>query len=238
MLNWIFPCVCELCGAPAKRYICDQCVANLPYICPPICMYCGTPTQGAQDDPYRCPACSGRARSFDFARSALKMSESTRQLIHRLKYKRGNYLAPSMALILNQLWEKTPALMERNDWWLIPVPSGTAHLYSRGYNQAEELARCLGRLRGLGLLSPLKRLKKGADSQTHLAASQRWRNALSSFVLRSAWANGHRKLPPHLVLVDDVYTTGSTVRACAHLLKQLPSVKTVAVLTLIRAVHG
>ena len=220
---------------PCEHELCQDCVAALPKVPLPICLYCGAPVGGEQEDPYRCSACSGRVRSFDFARSALISSEQALQLVYRLKYHHANYLAPALGRILHSLWENTPDLRS-TDWALAPVPAGSTHLFERGYNQAEELALALGRLRGLPVISPLVRLEQGVEkSQTRLSASERWRNAQRSYSILPAWQKGHKSLPPNIVLVDDVYTTGSTTRVCARLLKSLPGVNKVAVLTLLRA---
>ena len=237
MLHWLFPRVCELCHKQSEHELCAECAKKLPRVPSPICLYCGAPVVGELADPYHCRECSCRQRSFDFARSALAMSESALQLVYRLKYHHANYLAPAMGVILNELWEQTPALRAHRDWALVPVPSADGHLFQRGFNQAEELAEALGRLRGLPVVSPLvRRNRGGADSQTRLSAGERWRNALRSYAARAEWASGRRKqLPPHIALVDDVYTTGSPTRACARVLKRLPGVKVVAVVTFLRA---
>lgn len=235
MLSWFFPRICELCGEPCAQELCSSCISELPRVPHPICLYCGAPVSGEQVDPYHCRSCSSRSRSYDFARSALLRAPSSMQLVYRLKYGHANYLAPVLGSLLNELWEDTPSLLAHDEWALVPVPSAPGHLYSRGFNQAEELALALARLRGLRVLSPLARSSKGAESQTRLAASERRLNALKSYTARRAWRLGRKRLPSHIVIVDDVYTTGSTVHACARALKELPGVETVAVITLLRA---
>lgn len=234
-LSWIFPRMCELCRTPGEVELCMECESRLPRIPMPICLYCGSPVAGEQEDPYRCAKCIGRPRCFDFARSALANSPDALKLVYALKFHRANYLATALGRILNRLWEDTPALRDHKDWCLVPVPAAQRRLFSRGYNQAEELALALGRLRGLPVISPLMRRKSGEESQTRLSAAERWRNARRSYALQRAWADGRKSLPPHIVLVDDVYTTGSTVRSCALALKSIPSVRNVGVLTLLRA---
>lgn len=234
LLHWIYPRLCELCHKPCEHELCDSCRESLPRVPMPICLYCGSPVAGEQDDPYHCAHCRAMPRSFDFARSALTRSEDAMQLIYALKYHHANYLARALGHLLNELWEDTPALCAHRDWCLVPVPSGVSHLFQRGYNQAEELARALGKQRGLRVHSPLMRRNTGVDSQTRLSAAERRRNAQAAYALRHPEA---KLSSPHLVLVDDVYTTGSTVRVCARLLRQLPGVKTVGVLTLLRAMR-
>lgn len=237
MLHWIYPRLCELCHRPCEMELCADCMSRLPRVPMPICLRCGALVAGELADPYSCSQCAGRPSYFDFARSALITAEQTMPLIYRFKYHRANYLAPAFAGLLNELWQDTPLLRAYDDWCLVPVPIGRKHLFKRGYNQAEELARALGAMRGLPVVNALERRTTQADSQTRLSAAERRKNAMEAYAARSSWAESRRRLPRHLVLVDDVYTTGSTARACARALKSLPGVEQVGVVTLLRAVR-
>lgn len=235
MLRWIYPRVCELCGRRCEEELCPECLAKLPRVALPICLYCGATVAGDLADPYHCRECAARPRSFDFARSVLARDDTTLKLVHKIKYHHANYLAPALGGLLSELWEETPALKAAERWVLVPVPAGRAHIYRRGYNQAEELACALGRLRGLPVVNALQRRPTAVDSQTRLSAADRWRNALASYAARGPWAKGRRVLGENVLLVDDVFTTGSTARACARALKLLPGVRRVGVITLLRA---
>ncbi len=160
------------------------------------------------------------------------------ELIYKLKYRHANYLAPALAPVLAELWHSTPELnRDFASATLVPVPTTAAHEQQRGYNQAAELTYALGRFLNLPVARVLQRSETTHNSQTRLSATQRRQNAYQSFHPLPAYAKGRRSLPEHLVVIDDVYTTGSTVRACCHALLQLPGVKHVAALTLVRAEH-
>ncbi len=238
MLSWLFPGICELCGEASEASLCPACLAKLPRVPRPICLYCGAPLRQAAEEPFSCPECKGKPRHFDFARPALEGNEMTLPLVRRLKYHRANHLAPALAPLLAELWEQTPALRAQADWALVPVPVPPARLFARGYNQAEELARALGRLRGLPVVNALCRRGRGQESQTHFSAQQRQQNAFAAYRAQSPFARGRQSLPPHVLLVDDVFTTGATARACARALRSLPGVETVGVLTLLRISLG
>lgn len=235
MLSWLFPSTCELCGDTADMTICPDCLQKLPRIPAPICLHCGAPTAGQQTDPDRCEDCAGCARPFALARQALRQTDEVMQLIYAFKYHKAIHLAQPLAELLNELWEKTPHLCERTDWVLVPVPVTHSKLYTRGFNQAGELARALGRLRRLRVENLLIRRETGVVSQTRLTASARRLNAMRAYRLKRPGLFARRRIyPAHLVLVDDVFTTGATARACATQLKKLPGVKDVVVLSLVR----
>lgn len=234
MLSWLFPVTCVRCGERSDFALCQACRASMSRVPRPVCLYCGTPVAGDQDDPYACGQCRPRPRTFSFARSALMRDATALALVHDFKYHRANYLAPAFAACMAELWDETPALRACRDWRLVPVPVSPHHLRQRGYNQAAELAICLGHQLGLPLWDPLERISTGITSQTRLSAAERQRHAMKAYSVQPRFL-GKSAPSPHLLLVDDVYTTGSTARACAHALRQVPGVEQVGVVTLLRA---
>lgn len=237
MLRWIYPVTCVVCGESAPLYLCDSCREKLPHVPLPLCLYCGAATFGRASEPDRCEACAPFTRPYSWARSALVLEGETRRLVHDLKYHRASYLATPLADVLYRLWQSNPRVASRQDWALVPVPIDSRRHYERGYNQAALLAKELGRMLGLPVVEPLTRLLSEEDkrSMTRLSARARQQNANKVYALSPAWPRETASLPPHLVLVDDVYTTGATARACARVLASLPGVQEVGVLTVARA---
>lgn len=236
MLSWLYPRICHLCHEECELGLCPSCLASLPRVPRPICLYCGARVAGEQQDAYHCASCSSHPRSFSMARSALLSTEVSMGIIHALKYARAAYVVPALAQAMAEEWQASAEFRALEFPVLVPVPITRKHLCTRGYNQAEELARALAALLGLEVVQPLIRRDTEADSQTRLSSAQRLRNAMAAYALAPHYAEGKYTLPKHVVLVDDVYTTGSTALACAKALKEAPGVKKVAVLTALRAV--
>lgn len=231
MLDWLYPNTCEFCGELSDSTICPDCLGAMERVPRPICLYCGAPTYGLAESGDRCRACRSFPRDYDFARAALIRTPENRELVHKLKYNRANHLCVALAPLLADLWERNPVLRAYSDWVLVPVPVERKRLLRRGYNQAEELARALGKLRGLRMLQLLQRVGTEYTSQTRLSARERQLNARQAYRL----IPGKTAAPAHLLLVDDVYTTGATARACAAALRRLSGVQKIGILTLLRA---
>ena len=156
------------------------------------------------------------------------------ELIHRFKYLREIHLANDLGRIAAEAFEdKRLTDAQRGAWPLLPVPLHRSRQRKRHFNQAAEIARVIGREKGLPVLPLLKRIRS-TGSQTKLSREQRRKNLSGAFELTS---RGRRWLeldePMGVVLVDDVLTTGATVEACTKVLHQA-GVDQVAVVTVMR----
>lgn len=237
MLRWIYPVTCSVCGEAAPQSLCENCRDALARVPRPVCLYCGAATYGAASEPDCCDSCKSFPREYSWARSALVLEGETRYLVHDLKYHHASYLAAPFAAILHQLWQETPQLNRSGAWGIVPVPIDARRQHERGYNQAELLARELAELCGAPLLQPLVRQLSEEEkrSMTRMSARARQQQADKVYALSPAWERCHQPIPERVLIVDDVYTTGATARACARILRTLPGVQEVGVLTLARA---
>ncbi len=240
LLDWLYPRVCVCCGESSETglSLCKTCLQSLPRLEKPLCLHCGTPLSYTPDLPDECEVCRSFGREFDFARSALLDTPETRDLVISLKYRGALHLASLFAYLLDGLWEDSSALRTHETWGLVPVPMTFAKLHRRGYNQAEEIARDLAKRRGFPVLSALTHLRKDHASQTFLDAVARAHHAREVYHASPRAVGGLMNLPPHLLVIDDVWTTGATARACALRLKKLPGVQTVGVLTALRVIQA
>jgi len=224
-LQWaLLPPQCLLCGqrSDSARDLCDRCAADLirNEVC---CPRCALPL--AAPAPL-CGECLERAPSFASAYAPFTYAPPLDQLMMRFKF--GRSLAAGR--VLSELWgdamQASPPL--RPDA-LLPVPLHASRLRERGYNQALELARPLAREFGISLRSDLLVRSRATSTQSNLDAADRRRNLRGAFAIVDNVA-----LPAHVAVVDDVMTTGTTLRECAKTL-QRAGVERVDVWALARA---
>ncbi|MHB1390840.1 MAG: ComF family protein [Thermoleophilia bacterium] len=207
LLSCLFPLRCVHCGTPGN-WLCPVCALALSPLSPPRCQLCGRPQ--AQSSP-RCPECRDRRLHFSSARAAFAFDGPARSLVHRLKFSGQRRLASFMAAIsLEPVSELTANLQGAS---LTSVPLHGSRMISRGYNQASLYARALARLLGLPFDELLLKNHPTVPQNT-LDFRQRRNNLIDGFSLRrGAGVAGER-----VILVDDVYTTGSTAQGCARIL--------------------
>jgi ComF family protein len=176
---------------------------------------CGEPAPAIEGF---CGLCIKGDHVFDFARSALLFTSALREIIHHLKYSDRVSLAKPLGDILKECFERES--FQGN--LIIPVPLHPSRQRQRGFNQAELIAARLG----MPVDTRLLRRRKNTPSQTGLTRNERKRNLASAFEARGA-ARGT------VIVVDDVYTTGSTMDEVARTLKRAGASR-VEVLTVAR----
>lgn len=176
-----------------------------------------------------CGQCREGQVPFDQARSLYVYAEPLTSGLHRFKYQRQTNLAPTLGALLSQ---GNPYSMEEVDW-IAPVPLHIKRLRERTFNQALLLARALQRASGRPLAPRILVRARPTPSQTGLKPKERDQNVQGAFSL-SPGARASIK-GKTILLVDDIYTTGATVKACARILRK-GGAKHVWVLTLARAV--
>ena len=236
-LDLLYPLHCRLCHVklPEDRpgRLCEECERGLwTYLPQPICECCGQPTEIVGHEvrgPMFCSMCRYQRREFSRARSATRFAERMRDVIHLFKYAEKTDLAYPLGKILTG-YAIRENLFERVDA-IIPVPLHWRRRLRRGYNQAELLARELGRVSGLPVVDDALVRVRATRSQTALSLEARRRNVAGAFKLH----DGELLRGTAVMLVDDVMTSGATCDEAARVLKQEGGVLSVLVLTLARA---
>lgn len=204
----LWPGRCLVCGEEAGEAIdlCRRCLGGLPWL-GPACPRCALPLPGTQPDEVACSACQAAPPPLHRVHAACLYAAPLDRLLPRFKFHRD---LPAGRL-LAQLMAERFAGLERPDA-LVPVPLHRARLRQRGYDQALELARPLAHALQIPLRPELLRRVRATAAQSELDKSARLRN------LRNAFRAGSGPLPAHVVLVDDVMTTGATLHAAARAL--------------------
>lgn len=204
-----------MCGAdtPTRRHLCAGCLEKATRIEAPFCRECSQPFDGAIEGAFTCSNCEGRRFHFDCAVSRYRSTGLVRDLIHRFKYDRCLYLRRPLAEWLAETLDDARITAHPFDW-LVPVPLHAARRREREFNQADELARLVAERHGERVLHALRRVRY-TTTQTRLDREERMQNLRDAFRVR----HGRKVSGSHLILVDDVFTTGSTVDECARVLK-------------------
>jgi competence protein ComFC len=217
-LSLFYPDACQVCGRERatahEGYLCPKCWQNLRFIRPPFCERCGLPFEGAITTSFECANCHEMELQFVRARSVIAAKGIALELIHRYKYERALWFEPLFASLL--IGEAAPVLRQEGWDLLVPVPLHPTKKAEREFNQAERLARRLGRATAIPVATRLVRRVEPTRTQTRLTRAERAQNVRRAF----APINGARCEGLRVVLIDDVLTTGATTSACAKVLKE------------------
>jgi ComF family protein len=198
VLDLLFPRACAACGDGPWPF-CSACRVALTPIDHPLCSRCGAPARAAVD---RCELCP--PPDVDRARSAFVFRGPLRKAIHRLKFAGDRGVAAALGGAMAAVLDREPDVIT----W---VPLSRARWAERGYDQARALARTVSRLTRTPVSELLSR-SRDLPPQALRGATER-RSALTDAFSAS------RRPPPHVLLVDDVMTTGATAAECAKALK-------------------
>lgn len=222
VLSWaadvLFPPRCAACGGPPHDgpdpTWCRACFQGLPFVLSPLCPRCGRPYSSSEAMPdHLCGECLSDHFRFDAARSAAIYEGTVRRGILQLKFGGKLHWAPALGR-LAALHPPTRHLLDRSDV-ILPVPMHLRRVRRRGYNQAVLLARFAGRMCSRPVVVDALRRARFTRPQTRLSREERLRNVRGAFVVARPEAVAGKAV----VLLDDVFTTGTTLSECADALK-------------------
>ena len=212
VLGIVFQPVCHLCGAFSQGHpFCIGCrdYHFLPPVREPWCDTCGETLSQPME---KCGGCLSRVRPcLEKSRSLFWLGEGARALVHKVKYSRRSEL---LDLLLPAFREHFRVFFPEGTT-ILPVPLHYRRFRDRGFNQAEILCEWIAREAGLPLEVESLRKCRPTPPQSTLTRRQRTVNLRASFQWESA-----SKAPETALLVDDVFTTGATLEACARVLKR------------------
>jgi ComF family protein len=215
-LDYALPPRCPACGvitADPHRF-CLGCWGALNFLGDPCCACCGLPfdydASGAGDA--LCGRCLANPPRFDRLRAAVGYGEVARRVALKLKYSGRPGVAETLApLMARHLPQDGNAL-------LVPVPLHRWRIWSRGYNQSALIAAALSRRTGIPSAPDLLHRIKATPPLRGLGRRERAETVRGAFLVTAA--NCRLVRDRHLILVDDVYTSGATAGACAKALKR------------------
>jgi ComF family protein len=207
-LNAILPPVCVLCGRTSGSVcICYACKMELPWL-GEHCRQCGLPVETESVD--CCEFCLRSPPRYWSVVSPFVYEFPVDRMVQALKFRRqmaeGRVLSHLMAENIHHQELELPDV-------IVPVPLHRWRLLKRGYNQSFELAGYIGRMLGIRVDASCLRRSRHTSAQSGLSRKQRLKNVRNAFY----WHDDHRA-PAHVVLLDDVMTTGTTASECAGVL--------------------
>jgi len=190
---------CVGCERRASDVLCRACFEALPGVGSPVCGRCGLPSAFAT---YVCEECKNVDFGFENARAPLKYEGVGKQVVHALKYRGYKRVVERLAVPL-----MLQTLGDGGFDAVVPVPLHRSRLRKRGFNQAELLGRGLaGKMKAT--VSDTLEVVRSTRDQVELSAAQRRANVAGAYTATVP-------LRGKLLLVDDVFTTGATMSACA-----------------------
>lgn len=218
VLELLFPPRCQVCGTPDGFPLCEGCARQLRRIVPPVCQVCGRPLRGPEALVFTCVPCRrpgpiARLRAYGIYDGQL------REAVHAFKFRKKAALATPLGHLLAEVVREDPVLSSADA--IVPVPLHPRREAERGFNQADELGQVVSRVTGLRLVRGLVRVRPTAP-QFELDEAERRRNVRGAFAVRAG------VLGLRVLLVDDVVTTGSTLRECARALRRAGSPEVLA----------
>lgn len=216
-IDLLFPRGCPVCGNIVDfggNLICPGCMEKLSPVKNPTCKKCGKELVSDQQE--YCFDCARHPKSFDAGRALLNYNEATQRSITAVKYKNKreylDFYAGAMA------WRFFETVSRWQPQILVPVPVHPSRRRSRGFNQAEELARRLSAAWEIPIETRFLFRKRKTQPQHDLGPAERLKNLQQAFSVRPQRSAG-AACPETVLLIDDIYTTGSTIEACTRVLK-------------------
>ncbi|RYD74865.1 MAG: ComF family protein [Verrucomicrobiaceae bacterium] len=215
LLSLLYPPHCAVCKVDTESgiHLCTECGKGARPIKDPFCERCSQPFDGAITGKFICSNCTDRTFHFECAVAPFLSRGPVREFIHRFKYNRHLYLRHQLVNWMERGLADERLLRNPADA-LVPVPLHSARQREREFNQAEMLAKLLSKRSGIPLSTCLQRIRY-TTTQTRLDRHERMENLRGAFRVR----NTPTVTGSHLILIDDVFTTGSTVEECARVLR-------------------
>ena len=211
IIELVYPLTCPFCNRISKVGICGQCRERISVIEGHFCLACGKPVRKEQVE--FCRACDSKYRFFDQGRSLYVHEGDVPTAIYRFKYHNQRINGEILGEELVKKFSEQIRRWEVQE--IVPIPLHRSRMRGRGFNQSEIMARVLGEKLGLPVNNELVyRIKKTKPSKL-LGKLERIKNLQGAFGVPKGM-----KVAESVLLVDDIFTTGTTINKVAKLLKR------------------
>lgn len=231
-LELVFPPTCVHCAAVIDAdysgecglRLCRRCLDELVLIGGPTCRQCGAPAPRGLGTVARCGRCGRRRLRFDETITLGRYDGRLRQMLLKMKRAHGDPISLAVAELM---WQHCgQRLREAGPDLVVPIPIHWRRRWSRGTNSAALLAENLARRLAVPLGGRVLRRRRNTPPQFSLPPSRRWSNVRQAFSVKKGYPLG----TTHVLLVDDILTTGATCSEAARMLKRAGAARvTVAV---------
>lgn len=214
ILNILFPRRCPVCGEivkPAGSLICTACFRELSFVRSPVCKKCGK--EIVNETMEYCDDCASHRHAFEYGVALVNYNETARKSMVQIKYKNKREYLDFYGAALVARHEKTIRRMQVDA--IVPIPVHRSRMRNRGFNQAEVLGEIISDRLEIPMENGILKRMKRTLPQKELSAAERLKNLSGAFQAGEIPA-GIRSV----LLVDDIYTTGSTIEACSRVLRQ------------------
>ena len=211
ILGILYPKTCCFCGKLSTTECCDICAEKIIYITEPCCKKCGKPVRYEEQE--YCHDCEKREAYYEQGRSVWIHKEPVSWSLYQFKYHNRKIYGEFYAKELYRLYGDKIRQWEID--LIVPVPLHWKRRRRRGYNQAEVVAKHLGRHMNIPVDSKAVVRRYYTNPQKELDERERKRNLRGAFEVKRNW-NESRKI----LLIDDIYTTGSTINEISKILKE------------------
>ena len=191
--------------------VCASCQKKIVYVQEPRCKSCGKPIRYAEKE--YCEDCKREVLFYDQGKSIWLHKNPVAWSIYQFKYHNRRLFAEYYA---DEMWQIYGSKIK--NWEIdviIPIPLHWRRRANRGFNQAEILAKHLGRLSGIPVRTKMVRRIRYTERQKMLGNKERKKNLSGAFVVTKRWEKVR-----NVLLIDDIYTTGNTINEVARILKQ------------------
>ena len=217
IINLFYPALCQACGGKMPkwdRHLCENCLKKIEMRQPPFCIKCGKRLSVESSTITICKDCKISAPYFDRAGSACYYDGILKELVYNFKYKKITSLGEEFAkIIINFMKINNLGNLAEI---IAPIPMHPKRLFKREVNHADILAKNIAKKLNIHYSGKLLKKIKETAVQTGLGRQKRIKNILGSFSIQNSSIAENK----NILLVDDLFTTGSTVNECAKLLRK------------------